>query len=373
MSAGNSESTSLSHPLSGATVSLLVRLLRDNGPVPLKQWPRVGGVFLSALGRWPLTQVEKLITSYRLNRVSGLPTPIFIIGHWRSGTTHLCNILSKSSQFGFVTPVAAGLPWELLTMGTYLQSFLEKQLPSSRLIDNVPVKPDSPQEDEFGIANMYPVSFLHALYFPGHFERNLRRGVFFEGCTQKEIDHWKEMFRYYLTKVNLHQGKDKQLLIRNPVYTSRIRMIREIYPDAKFIHIYRNPLRIYQSMKNYYRKLLPALSLQPYHEVDIEETVLWVYARMMDRLEVESAELPDEDYIEVRFENLESDPLGRIERIYDQLQLQGFEDARGFFQRYLDSIKSYKKNVFEPDTAEMKRVKERWAPYMERWEYLIDS
>jgi len=69
-----------------------------------------------------------------------VPDPVFIVGVHRSGTTHLGNLLAASGQFGYVSPIAAGLPWELLTLGTWLRPPLEKTIPEDRLIDRVRVK-----------------------------------------------------------------------------------------------------------------------------------------------------------------------------------------------------------------------------------------
>ncbi len=329
----------------------------------------MGMALLAALGRWPFTQIEHLLYDKKLDRMPELPAPVFIIGHWRSGTTHLCNVLSKSPRFGFLSPIASGLPWEILTMGRLFRRRLEKQLPSSRLIDNVPVNPDSPQEDEFAIANMSKVSFLHALYFPSRFEEHIRRGVFLEGLTEKEVRQWRNTFLYLLKKISYEQGADKHLLVKNPVYTARVKMIKELVPRAKFIHIYRNPHRIFPSMKNYYRKLLPAMALQSYEKVDIERVILRTYRDMMDRLEREAKQINTEDFAHVKFEDFEREPLNELERVFDQLQLADFETDRPYLQNYLDSITNYRKNTFETPKEDQTLVREFWGGYLEKLGY----
>jgi hypothetical protein len=362
------KSAKFTHPLSGANLSTLVQLVRDNAPIPAACWPRLAFIFLAAAGRWPLTVLEKILTRRWLRRMPPMPAPVFIIGHWRSGTTHLGNILSKDPQFGFVTPIAAGIPWELLTIGRLFRRSLERQLPESRLIDNVPVKPDSPQEDEFGISNMLPFSFLHSYYFPTQLERNLNKGVFFDGCSWKEIERWKDAFEYYLKKVYIHQ-EYKRLVIRNPVYMARIRMIKEIFPEARFIHIYRNPYRIFLSMRNFYKKLLPVLSLQPYDKSTLEEVILATYERLMTAYREQSAELRPQELVEIRFEDLEAAPGEQLKRAYDQLGIDHFEEAWPYFEKYLNSITRYKKNKFQKQPEDLTYVRERWAPYFEERGY----
>jgi omega-hydroxy-beta-dihydromenaquinone-9 sulfotransferase len=72
------------------------------------------------------------------------PPPIFIVGHMRSGTTHLHNLLAASGQFATVPPVLAGMPWEALGLARVLRPFVEQYLPGDRLIDSVRVRSDSP-------------------------------------------------------------------------------------------------------------------------------------------------------------------------------------------------------------------------------------
>ena len=58
-----------------------------------------------------------------------------------------------------------------------------------------------------------------------------------------------------MTKLQL-QHPGQRLLIKNPVYTARVGLLRVLFPNAKFVHIYRNPYIVFQSMKNFYHTLL---------------------------------------------------------------------------------------------------------------------
>ena len=134
---------------------------------------------------------------------SEMEPPVFILGHWRSGTTHLYNIMTKSGAWGYVPPVATGLPWDLFGIARAFNPLLEKALPKHRFIDNIPVTPDSPQEDEIAMANMSDLSFYHGIYFPQAFGELVRRGLFFEGCSEREVLNWQERFIYLLRKLCL--------------------------------------------------------------------------------------------------------------------------------------------------------------------------
>lgn len=355
------------HPLSGSNIGTLVRALVENGGLSRKGRSQAGLALAATLARWPFTAAEKLYLNRRLRRVESMPPPIFIVGHWRSGTTHLYNIMSKAG-FGFVQPLAAGMPWDLLGLVKVARPLLERKLPTDRFIDSIPVTPDSPQEDEVAIANMTRLSFYHALYFPRSFEAHFNRGVFFDGCSETDIKDWKEAFVHFLTKVWLQQGR-RQLLIKNPVYTGRVAMLREIFPGAKFIHVYRNPYEVLQSMQNFYEKLLRQFALQDYDALPIDRVILKTYSRMMTQLIQDAEQLRDDAFIEIRYERLEQQPLAEIGRVYEAFNLDGFAEARPALEAYLASVRTYKKNRYAFSEENLGLVEREWGCFLDRWQY----
>ena len=357
---------SMAHPLSGANIGTLAAVAGRSG------LPDKGGeaalIALAALGRWPFSTAEKLIMESRLPKIEDMPAPVFILGHWRSGTTHLYNIMCQSGAWGFVPPVATGLPWDLFGIARAFNPLLERALPEHRYIDNIPVNPDSPQEDEIAVANMSEISFYHGIYFPRAFAENVRRGLFFDGCSTSDIRNWQNRFKYFLRKLYLHQG-EKPLLIKNPVYTGRFAMLRNMFPAAKFIHIHRNPYDVFVSMQNFYRKLLKQFALQGYGHVDIDETVLSVYDRIMSAYEADAADVPADRLVELRYDDLDADPLAAVERCYAALGLPGFDEGKAQFERYLASVATFKKNKFDYSDEAAAKVEARLGRFIEKWEY----
>ncbi|MFQ5562213.1 MAG: sulfotransferase [Parvularculaceae bacterium] len=356
----------MAHPLSGANLQTLAAAAGRSG-LPTKPLAATGAA-LAALARWPFSTAERLTIESRLVALEEMPAPVFILGHWRSGTTHLYNIMTKSGAWGFVTPVAAGLPWDLFGLARVFNTLLERALPERRYIDNIPVNPDSPQEDEIAIANMTDLSFYHGVYFPHAFSDHLRRGLFFDGCSEREVQQWKDRFGYLLRKLYLHQG-ELPLMIKNPVYTGRLAMLREMFPDAKFVHIHRNPYDVFVSMRNFYTKLLKEFALQNYDHVDIDETILSVYDRMMRAYEQDSKGLGEDVLVELRYDDLDAEPMAAVERVYSALSLPGFDAARPKFEAYLASVKSFEKNKFAYSDEAAAKVESRWGHFIEKWGY----
>ena len=352
------------HPLTGSDPRTFLSVVAQSGAVPARAWPQVAALGLAVLGRAPFSLIEGAYTRIRLARAGRMPPPVFIVGHWRSGTTHLYNIMVQD-EFGFVPPVATGLPWDMLLLGRALKPVIDRALPETRYIDNIPVRPDSPQEDEIALANMSPLSFYHGIYFPRAFDRHLSRGLFFDGCTQAEIERWQRTFTYFMEKLWLQQDR-KRLLIKNPVYTSRVAMLHALYPDALFIHIRRNPYEVFESMRNFYTKLFRQLALQPFDHVDIDEAVLATYERIMGRIDAEWPSIPQSHRAEVAYEDLDTAPLEVMERLYTELPLGDFGAMRSKFAAYLKSVEGFEKNRFEYSDRSARLVESRLGEFIAR-------
>lgn len=364
----HSPSPTWNHPLFGGDPCTLLRAIVENRPLPVNAWPLTGAMLLASLLRAPLSLCEHVWMTARLRRLPPPRAPVFILGHWRSGTTHLFNLMSRDPQFAWPDPFATGLPWDFLLLGRLARPLLRRALPESRFIDQVAVEPDSPQEDEIALASMQNLSYYHAIYFPRRFEYCYRQGAFLEGVGDRALARWRRRFEYYNRKL-LAARRGGTLLVKNPVYTGRVALIRQIWPDARFIHIYRDPYVVFESTRKFYRALLPRFALQDYDDDLAEVLITETYPRMIDALYRDAADLGDDRFVELSFESLERDPLGQLERIYTSLAVPGFPDLRGDFQAYLDSISHYKKNehVFTDETID--EVARHWGELVRRWSY----
>lgn len=352
----------------GADLLTLVRLLAANGGTDLRALPLTAALLGSALARAPVSLLERVYTEVKRRKLPPSDPPVFILGHWRSGTTHLFNVMSRDPQFAWVDPIASGMPWDFLLLGRLLRPLLERALPENRYIDRIPVNADSPQEDEIGLASMQPVSYYEALYFPRRFSEQFEQGLFHTRMTPRERARWQGRIKLYADKL-LIQAPGRTLLTKNPVYTGQVRALREIWPDARFVHIRRNPYAVYQSTRAFYRKLLPRFALQAFRPEMADDLILNAYPRMLAHLEADCADLPTERYMTVCFEDMEQAPLHTLEAIYAQLGLPGLDAARPKFTAYLDEVASYQKNQYAFSNEITEAVDSHWGDFVERWGY----
>lgn len=356
------------HPLFGADPRTLITALARNRPLPRKVWPLAGAMVMASLLRAPFSLCEHAWTAARLGRLLPPRAPVFILGHWRSGTTHLFNLMSRDPRFAWPDPFAAGLPWDHLLLGRLARPLMKRALPETRFIDDVAVNPDSPQEDEIALASMQDVSYYHAIYFPLRFEARYRQGVFLEGVGDRRRARWLRRFEYCNRKL-LARHPDRTLLVKNPVYTGRVALIRRLWPDARFIHIYRNPYVVFESTRKFYRALLPRLALQEYDEELADKLIAETWPRMIDSLYNDAADLGGERFVELSFESLVRDPPGQMQRIYTQLNLAGFPETRPRIEAYLKSVAHYKQNEHVLTEETIGTVDRHWGDLVRRWAY----
>ena len=354
------------HPLTGADLGTLLRLLRQNGLPARRHAPALGLAALSAAGRAPLSGLEAGLSALRRRRTDD-PAPVFIVGHWRSGTTHLFNLLSAGAPVGYATPISVGLPWDVLLLGRALRPLLERAIPQQRGIDAMAVTPDSPQEDELALASMTAPSYFHGVYFPRRFARHMAAGLFFDGCSAADRRRWQRALRRF-TEKTAATGPGP-VLIKNPAHTSRIDAIREVWPDARFVHVVRDPHAVLQSTRRMFADLLDMLALQPHGPAEVERTILETYPRMLDKLTADSAALPPQRFAEVRFEDLERDPLAEVWRLAAQLGLGAPDTVAAGAERHLATVAGYRKRTREvpPEVAET--VAAHWGAQLDRWGY----
>ena len=64
----------------------------------------------------------------------------------------------------------------------------------------------------------------------------------------KALDQWKTAMRYFVQKLTFSKGK--KIIFKSPPHLGRVRVLLELFPGAKFIHIYRDPYKVYLSTKH---------------------------------------------------------------------------------------------------------------------------
>jgi omega-hydroxy-beta-dihydromenaquinone-9 sulfotransferase len=360
----------LLHPLAGARPAALIRILSRHGGFSSRRAGQVAIMFACALARWPLCMIEQWRVARRVEAVTFDPPPVFIIGHWRSGTTFLHNLMSKDPAFCFPTILDALRPYDFYPslLEPISRWVLLRFLPTRRPMDDIPLSPGLPQEDEIALATMGAPSLLNCFYFPRRVSQVFAKEVLFEGANSVTLESWSSALRYYAAKLAaLNPGR--RLLLKNPAHSVRIRQLRALFPGAKFIHIRRHPFAVFQSTRRLYHGLLPLTALQDYEPHDIDEHIVSSYPQVMNRLLDGLAELPSDVSTTVSYEDLVEDPAGIVERIYRELKLGEFDRVKRSISAQAGQGAPRFPSVGDLDQATASRLAVLWSPVLTRLGY----
>ena len=173
-----------------------------------------------------------------------------------------------------------------------------------------------------------------------------------------------------LKQISLFQGKEKQLLLKNPHNTGRVKILLQLFPNAKFIFIHRNPYEVYSSTKYLYQKAVKTQFLQEFSEKEIEERILYCYEKSMQKYLEHKHLIPKGSLFEISFNELETQPINSLEKIYSNLNISDFTKNITHFKAYLNTVKSYKKNQLAEIPLEVKdQINTRWKFAFDNWKY----
>jgi len=354
--------------LAGVTWGDWWRVLRENRfAVDPPYWPRAfvltAGSALNSLYR----RKEDAHYAAMLERVT-VPPPLFILGHWRSGTTLLHNLLALDDQFAYPNLYEVFFPHTFLCTEDVRAGQVTGLVPSTRVMDNVPQGVDMPNEDEFATCAASQLSPYMLWAFPrrqGEYEKYLT----FRGVPEAEVARWKAEFLRFVRKLTLRYSRP--LLLKSPPHTGRIKLLLDLFPDARFVHIHRDPYTVFQSTKHLNATLTRSLQFQ--HPVqDEDEAVLRRYRVMHDAFFEERGLIPEGRFHEVAFDDLEADPVGSLRLVYDRLGLAGFDDLLPHLEDFVQAQSGYRKNVYaELDPEQRRRIQRAWRRSFDEWGYAM--
>lgn len=366
--AGQADAASITHLLAFGSFRVWADLLRKHRGVDREFLSRAAFVTGVSAATTPLRWYERARYNRAIGRTELPDDPIFVLGHWRSGTTNLHYLLSQDPRWGYVTLFQMMAP-ELLFVGDrVLKPLMRRMMPSKRPIDDLPMLIDGAQEEEFGMSSASRHSFYNFWFFPHQFDHYLRRYVLFDDTPEHVVAAWQHDYLWMLRKATMHMG-GRRLLIKNPTNTARIEQLLKLFPNAKFVHIIRDPYRVLLSMRHMARTTITTLQFQRISDQQRDELVLRLYEATMQRYLRDRALIPAGNLVEVRFEDLEVDPMREARRIYRQLDLGGYEAAEPGMQAYIDSLKGYRKNSFALSDDDIATVNRRWGFAVDAWSY----
>jgi hypothetical protein len=319
-------------------------------------------IFHSACARWQL-----YCYGPRMAAVTIEHAPLFIVGHWRAGTTLLHELLVLDERHTSPTTYECLVPSHFLASEKYARGGrFDFLLPTRRPMDDMPAGWDRPQEDEFALANLgLPSPYLH-IAFPNHPPQD-NEYLTLQGVPTADLERWKGTLLRFLRQITYR--RPKRIVLKSPTHTCRIRTLLEMFPDARFVHIVRDPFVLFPSTVNLWKTLYERHGLQVPRYEGLAEQVFETLESMYRRFELDRSLIAPDRFCEVRYEELVQAPIDGLRQIYDKLGLERFDAVLPALERYVASAQSYRTNTYTLTAEERYEIRRRWGGYMRRYGY----
>lgn len=314
-----------------------------------------------------LAAVQALFYSRKLATAELHAPPIFIVGHWRSGTTLLHELLVLDERLSSPSTFQCFAPHHFLITEWPFRTFGSWLLPSQRPMDNMAAGWDRPQEDEFALVNLGLPSPYRRIAFPDVTPPDME---YFdtEQVSAPERERWTRGLDRFLRCVSYRTGRP--LVVKSPTHTGRIATLAKAFPGAKFIHITRDPRSLFPSTVRLWKSLDEAQSLQKPSEVNLESYVIECFRRMYQAFHRDRDRIESTHLIDVRYESLVADPVGQMERVYSHLKLGDFDYVRDALNEWAQTQhREYKTNRHQLPSEQEELIGREWREYFDRYGY----
>jgi omega-hydroxy-beta-dihydromenaquinone-9 sulfotransferase len=361
----------------GMTVGVLLRILaRHRFAVSPRRLPMVMLGLLYAIFNSAGSVIQTLIFARRIRACALDQAPLFIIGHWRTGTTHLHELLTLDERFTAPSLLECTAPKECVAFGWLLRLFAFL-MPTNRPMDNMPVGLDRPQEDELALLVLGLGSPYEAIMFPNQ-RRVDHPFLTMTGLKPQQMKAWQRGFLGFLQQVNFRHkresgpdGKPARIVLKSPTHTARLRILRQMFPTAQFIHLVREPQTVFASTVRLWRALYATQGCQEPDERALPANVPSLEQYVFDNMDAlyrdffdEVAKIPARDFCQVRYEDLVREPLAEMRRIYQHLELGRFDEIEPKLKAQLEALAGYQRNEHRIPEATAAEVTRRWGWYM---------
>lgn len=313
-----------------------------------------------------LWAIQALVLGRRIARTEIKHDPIFVIGHWRTGTTLVHELMALDPRHTYPDTYACFAANHFLVSAWLLRPCLGFLLPARRPMDNMEAGWDRPQEDEFALCNMGVRSSYLGLAFPNRPPQD-QEYLDLEEVSPQALARWKRSLLWFLKCLTLH--RPKRIVLKSPPHTCRIKVLLELFPDARFIHLVRDPYVVFPSTINLWSRLCRDQGLQRPRYQYLRDQVFDSLNQMYEVFQRDRHLIGPSRVCEVRYEDLVREPIEQMRMIYDQLDLEGFDEVLPALQKYVGRQADYRTNRYELTEETRAEIGRRWEHYIKQYGY----
>ena len=283
--------------------------------------------------------------------------PVFIVGNARSGTTFMHRLMCEDGQ-RFTYFRAWELFWPSLLQKKLIRALIgvddtlfggaigkgvhrveDRAFEKAR--DIHPLTLTGAEEDETLLVHIFFSTFVNIL-FPYLRPDQLGYLHFFDRLPAEKRQEVMSFYKECVQRQLYLDGGGKILCSKNPLFTTKMRSLKEMFPDARFVYMVRHPYETVPSLQNMMYSIWKAAWCNVTKDCEavrlVGETSLDVYKYALEVF----AEWPEESWIMVRYEDLVSDPRGTVEKVYSRLGMDVGPELAQALQAEADKAKAYK-------------------------------
>jgi hypothetical protein len=362
----------MAHVWEGCDLPAWLRLLARNRLAVSPRHLYVAAIITAvSIGHTVLRRLQDAWLGSRIDRGPLPPDPLFIIGHWRTGTTLLHELLILDERHTYPNTYHCLVPHHFLLSEPLFTRIFRWILPTHRPMDNMAAGWDRPQEDEFALCMLGQPSPYLTIAFPNRPPQD--QGAFdVETLPPRARAAWKRAFVGFLRR--LAYRDPRRLVLKSPTHSCRIPTLLELFPDARFVHIVRNPYVVFPSTVNLWKRLYETHGLQTPTFAGLEDHVFAIFPYLYDRLEKGKQQVPPGRFHELRYEDLVADPVGQMRRLYATLELGGFDRFLPRLEQYLAANAGYQTNRYPHLSPQLRaEITRRWGDVIRRYGYFEDD
>lgn len=338
----------------------LFKMAFQNGGISFGKTPLFIGYVIRYLLLEPFRIAELLIYNRRLKNHVLTADPIFILGHWRSGTSHLQNLIVQDPR-NTTTSI-----YQFLFFDNYFLSekWLKKPLNSFCRIFKIPysfqktlMNLDLPGELESAMCSMCSSSsYTWGHIFPSQFEKWSNQFIALNDTRNAES--WIEDYDYLIRKLS-YGSKGKQVIVKSPGDTARVEVLLKKYPSAKFIYIHRDPIDVFHSSKYLWNVIQQQNSFQRISDDEIDHIVIKTYKLVIDTYLKSRSSIPEGQLVEISFTQIQQAPLETMKTIYKLLSLGDFPENK--LQPFIKKNESFKISHYKISPELLSKLNQEWG------------
>ena len=292
--------------------------------------------------------------------------PLFIIGHWRTGTTLLHELLILDPRHTFPTtlPVPGAEPLPADREDLHKRCALP--VPAQRPMDNMAAGWDRPQEDEFALCMLGLPSPYQTIAFPQPPAADPDRSTW-TACPAATARRWKRDVSPLPASADFRDPR--RLVLKSPPHTARIPVLLELFPDA------------HSSTSSATLRRVPVHG-QPVESVSPQTWAatsgmfvvggIRLFDLSADVREIRGRKATDcaSRFHELKYEDLTRDPIGQMQTLYETLNLGGFDAGPAKAGRVYESNEGIRNEQISTCSGTSGRDRDRWGEWIRRWGYV---